>query len=248
MKKFLLLLVIIMPFAAVKAQDTITFMNGTTAQAKVLAISQQDVQYKMWSNQDGPTYIMPKESIKSINFSNGMVQTFTSDESVTSSEIVALTPPPTATTSNNQDISQSITAAGTNISSSIDRTGGRIASNVGNLARQQDLYARARALEACGWVLGGLCFVGAMTWAITNIDEYEDSTPWGPILVGGLGSTAIVASFLIPASELESEAYSLSQVPIVQYNISDHLALDVRGFNHRPTDTKYFGVGVSMTF
>lgn len=242
MKKFLLLLILAMPFAMANAQDTITHTDGKTTQAKVLLISQQEIQYKLWDFQEGPTYSLPKGSVHSIKFSNGMIQTF-NDTPTT----IASTPPAT-TSSSSQDIAQSITNASTNISNSINTTGGQIASNVGNLARQQDLYARARALKACGWVFGALTFGGFMTWGIIGILGDDDYPAWIPAVIGGVATTGVVAAFHIPASNLESEAYNLSQAHLMQYNINDNIALDVRGFNYRPTDTKCYGLGVSLTF
>lgn len=222
----------IMPFCVVNAQDIITLKNGGTEQARVLVISQQEVQYKLWSNQDGPTYILSKDSIKSIKFSNGMVQTFATEE---------LTPP--TTTSNNQDVAQSITNASTNISNSINTTGGKISTNVGNIAKQQDLYSRARALEVLGYTTSGLCLVGGIVWAcVTEIPK------WIPCVVGALGFTGCMAAFGTPAANLKREAEELSCSTLMQYNVNDNIALNVQGFNYRPTGSKCYGIGVSLTF
>ena len=240
MKKFLLLLILAMPFAMANAQDTITHTDGKTTQAKVLLISQQEIQYKLWDFQDGPTYSLPKGSVHSIKFSNGMIQTF-NDTPTT----IASTPPAT-TSSSNQDITQSITNASTNISNSINTTGGKISTNVGNIAKQQDLYTRARVLNAIGYVTGFGCILGGVVWAVVS-----DIPLWIPFTVGTVGTagaTGCCLAFLGPAAKLKREAEELSSSTLMQYNINDNIALDVRGFSYRPTDTKCYGLGVSLTF
>lgn len=237
MKKFLLLLLLVMPFAMASAQDTITHTDGKTTQAKVLLISQQEIQYKLWDFQEGPTYSLPKGSVHSIKFSNGMIQTF-NDTPTT----IASTPPAT-TSSSSQDIAQSITNASTNISNSINTTGGKISTNVGNIAKQQDLYTRARVLTAIGYVTVFGCILGGGAWA-----AFSDIPVWIPITVGTVGALGCCIAFAGPAARLKQEAEELSSCTLMQYNINDNIALDVRGFNYRPTDTKCYGLGVSLTF
>ena len=45
------------------AQDVIIRKNGDEIQAKVLAVSDSEIDYKKWSNQNGPTYTMSKEDV-----------------------------------------------------------------------------------------------------------------------------------------------------------------------------------------
>ena len=237
MKKFLLLLILAMPFAMANAQDTITHTDGKTTQAKVLLISQQEIQYKLWDFQEGPTYSLPKDAVHSIKFSNGLIQTFTDTPTTIAST------PPTTTTSSSQDIAQSITNASTNISNSINTTGGKISTNVGNIAKQQDLYARARVLNAIGIVTFSGCLIGGVVWAAVS-----DIPAWIPVTVGTVGAMGCCIAFAGPAAKLKREAEELSSSTLMQYNINDNIALDVRGFNYRPTDTKCYGLGVSLTF
>ena len=58
------------------AQDTIVKRNNEKIIAKVLEVNQQEVKYKQFTFQDGPTYIVSKSEIKSIRYSNGSKEVF----------------------------------------------------------------------------------------------------------------------------------------------------------------------------
>ena len=84
-------------------------------------------------------------------------------------------------------------------------------------------------------------------WGIAQISD-SDGFPWAPVLVGGIGTTAIMAAFVVPANELEAKAASLSCYNLVEYEINDNIALNAKGFRYNPTNTSFYGVGVSMKF
>lgn len=50
------------------AQDVIIRKNGDEIQAKVLAVSDSEIDYKKWSNQNGPTYTMSKNDVFMIKY------------------------------------------------------------------------------------------------------------------------------------------------------------------------------------
>lgn len=56
------------------AQDTISLMNGQKIAAKVMLISGGEVQYKKFSNPDGPTYVEKGTNIGYIRYQNGEVE------------------------------------------------------------------------------------------------------------------------------------------------------------------------------
>lgn len=51
------------------AQDIIVKINAEEIQAKVLTINENDISYKKWDNQDGPTYIISIDKVLFINIS-----------------------------------------------------------------------------------------------------------------------------------------------------------------------------------
>lgn len=56
---------------AVRAQDRIVRRDSTVIEARVLVITPDEVQYKRYSNPDGPTYVLPVEMIHRIVYPNG---------------------------------------------------------------------------------------------------------------------------------------------------------------------------------
>lgn len=57
------------------SQDTIVKLNGEKILSKVISISSQEVNYKKWTNLEGPFYLISKNEIRFINYQNGTVDT-----------------------------------------------------------------------------------------------------------------------------------------------------------------------------
>ena len=64
----------------VSAQDVIVKKDGSTIISKVLEVNQKDIKYKKHSNKNGPTYIIDKSEIMSINYENGDKDSFNANE------------------------------------------------------------------------------------------------------------------------------------------------------------------------
>ena len=58
------------------AQDLVVKKDGTVIQAKVMKVGTTEVEYKKWSNQDGPQYSIAVADILAINYQNGEKETF----------------------------------------------------------------------------------------------------------------------------------------------------------------------------
>lgn len=71
-------LLILLAFFVVKlnAQDTIRFKNGVTKAVKVSEIGLSEVRYNDFSNPTGPIYVVNKNEISSIRYSNGVEDKF----------------------------------------------------------------------------------------------------------------------------------------------------------------------------
>lgn len=76
MKRFLLFLAALVIAGVSYAQDVIVQKDGTTIQAKVLKVNQSEVEYKMFNNQNGPTYKISTTGLQSINYENGSKDSF----------------------------------------------------------------------------------------------------------------------------------------------------------------------------
>lgn len=87
MKKLLLFVAAMIASASLHAQDVITFRNGDEQQVKVLEISDSEIRYKTWSNQEGPTRTKSISDVVRIKYANGETEVFNSTES---SSVVAI--------------------------------------------------------------------------------------------------------------------------------------------------------------
>lgn len=72
---FLFIVMLIMCVPCV-AQDTIILMDGKSIEAKIEKITNEEVEYRMWSYQDGPLRVKKTSEIKIIKFRNGESEFF----------------------------------------------------------------------------------------------------------------------------------------------------------------------------
>lgn len=75
-KKLLALAALCVAGSYASAQDLIVKKDGSVIQAKVTKIGTSEVEYKKWSNQDGPQYSIAVADILAINYQNGEKETF----------------------------------------------------------------------------------------------------------------------------------------------------------------------------
>ena len=76
---FLLLLVCTTMFSA-SAQDMIVKKNGTIIKAKVIKVGSSEVEYKKWTNQNGPIYSISVNELFAINYQNGEKDMFETNQ------------------------------------------------------------------------------------------------------------------------------------------------------------------------
>lgn len=81
MKRVIFLLGCISAFNAY-AQDVIVCRDGEEIESKVLKISQTEVEYKKWTNQDGPSYTLDKSKVFMIKYQNGEKDVFKEEPTV----------------------------------------------------------------------------------------------------------------------------------------------------------------------
>ena len=75
-KKLIALAALCVSGSYASAQDLIVKKDGSVIQAKVTKIGTSEVEYKKWSNQDGPQYSISVADILAINYQNGEKETF----------------------------------------------------------------------------------------------------------------------------------------------------------------------------
>lgn len=77
MKKIIIgLILFLFACSTAYSQDVIVKKDGSTVLAKVLTVSKEIVEYKKWSNPNGPTYKIEVNELLSINYQNGDIDRF----------------------------------------------------------------------------------------------------------------------------------------------------------------------------
>ena len=83
MKRLLHIFIVLLITLCCKAEDIIVLHSGDIIRAIVLEISQHEIKFKRTSNPDGPTYTQAKANILSIQYENGEVDKFESENKQT---------------------------------------------------------------------------------------------------------------------------------------------------------------------
>ena len=88
MRKILLILSVLCSLSAM-AQDVIVKRNGEELQCKILEVSKNEVKYKRWTNQDGPSFAEKKSDIFMIKYENGEKEVVAYESPVLETPVVA---------------------------------------------------------------------------------------------------------------------------------------------------------------
>lgn len=88
MKHSIFFLLFTIACLTVKAQDTIYKRSGEVVPAKITEISTAEVKYKRFTMPDGPVFIIGRNEVQKIRFSNGVVDSFAVSEAVTTQTVM----------------------------------------------------------------------------------------------------------------------------------------------------------------
>lgn len=175
------------------AQDVIVKRNGEELQCKILEVSKNEVKYKRWTNQDGPSFAEKKSEIFMIKYENG-------EKEVVAYESPALAVP-SVTPSLSTSVPSEMTLADPTPISNVYleyTTRGRRKSGIkkwGHMQSDEQAqalltndwldYKTARKEERTGKVLaitGGVWSIGGLLWTIdhiVNCKRYSDAVNYG---------------------------------------------------------------------
>lgn len=85
MKKTLFIFALCVLSASLWAQDLIITKDAKRIEAKIIEVSKSEIKYKDWSYVEGPTFVIDTREITSVVYSNGSVQLFESQPTVSQS-------------------------------------------------------------------------------------------------------------------------------------------------------------------
>jgi hypothetical protein len=79
------------------AQDVIVTKDSRKINAKVTEVNVDDIKYKNFDNQEGPTYTLPKSEIASILYQDGKVETFKTESATAQAAVSSSVQTPKST-------------------------------------------------------------------------------------------------------------------------------------------------------
>ncbi len=97
MKKLLLIIALICVSGIVKSQDVIVKKDKSEIQALVIRVDDENIEYKKWNNQSGPTFVVSVSKVSLIRYNNGDIDRF--DDIPSETQQTAVTPKSTNNTS-----------------------------------------------------------------------------------------------------------------------------------------------------
>ncbi|MDE5786960.1 MAG: hypothetical protein K2H79_00225 [Bacteroidaceae bacterium] len=227
MKRLLFSLVALALTSICFAQDVLVKKDGSTVLAKILRITETEVEYKNYDNPDGPTRVINISSLLRINYQNGQSETFAAG---TSNDIVTKE---TATSfSNDRKLLQMY-----------------------NSNNQLKMLKRAKRLKIAGWAVGGAIVVsGAIVTTFCQVQTWNGGgiiQGLGPFIIGTGVSTW--AGCYFRAKKLEKETmFSVDASPIFlqEFNVgkNERLMVGVDMLNDNTMKHQTVGMGLRYNF
>ena len=243
MKKLLHLLLFVLAAVAANAQDIIVLTDGSTIQAKVLSITASDVQYKKWSNLDGPTYTQAISGIMAINYQNGTQDRFNAQAAQPQAAPAAPAAAPAQTSAANSSIVTRETAS--SFSDDRDLVRRYNIENYGVFAKK----AKTGTYLAIG---GGVVLIGGLVCILYNatsdVDYYYYYAGTAAAIAGaGLCTWGLIMRHKNLKMMKEIDSYSLWQN---DFNIGNgrSLNLGVDMLNDYANHDRGIGVGLRLNF
>ncbi|MDE7165996.1 MAG: hypothetical protein K2O17_03095 [Bacteroidaceae bacterium] len=233
MKRLLFSLVALALTSICFAQDVLVKKDGSTILAKILRITETEVEYKNFDNPDGPTRVISISSLLRINYQNGQSETFaagTPDDIVTRETATKF--------SNDQQLLQMY-----------------------NSMKPTPMEVKAKRLKIAGWVVGSACVItGTVISACCHIrDDYNYGyyTEQGLFLGIGIPTIAagcgIWATCYFRAKNIKKKAMlSVESSPVFQqeFNVgkNERLMVGVDILNDNTMKHQTVGMGIRYNF
>ena len=201
------------------AQDVIILRTGNEIKAIVQEVGKDDVKYKKWDNQTGPTYTLNQSEILIIEYENGSSDKFNTNTSTKTDNTTNATIPNNSTQSNAQNKAELLEISKTNANRIINSSGVRLSKDqvrsimaiepkalaLYNKGVSNNNASLAWGLTAAGFSVMGLVFYPVDTEAID-----------GEIVCLGLVSGALVC--LIPCLVLSINGTNKIETAVDIYN------------------------------
>lgn len=198
-----------------QAQDIITLKSGEDINAKIITISDNEIEYKKWDNQEGPTYKKVISDVFSIKYHNGQKEVF----NITSSQ--------SSTKTNSLNFGMMDYSKGNLYLQGHELSDYEISQYCG--INTLNIYKSACGQRAAGKVLTTLGFVYMGVGLVSMLLYYADDVPF---LIYGVG-------YFIPSQILIPLGFSLRGIG------NGRIAWIANDFNSRNQISSKFDINLS---
>lgn len=223
--KFIFIIAMLFVITNTFAQDIITKKNGEEIQAKVLNVSDKEINYIKWTNQNGPTYTIPLSEVFMVKYENGEKDIFNKETSITKEQ--------TQTTFSEYGVKQ-------------------MQQNNLDLLKRQDLLKRAKHCKAWGQGLYWTFLIGGAVGMYFILEP--DFETWPTIGCSfGVAVVSLIPMAILSnkANKLEAEAnrISVSALPLKKVELGNlSVEPNVNMLSCDLGMTKTLGVGATISF
>lgn len=224
------------------AQDVLVKKDGSTILVKVLKITETEVEYKDFNNQDGPTRVINIANLLSINYQNGQKESFSIPSSTHESPVQTpdiVTKETVTKFSNDQQLMQMYKSS--------------------KQLSPEQMQKKAKRLKIAGWTVGGVLFVGGVV-AFRHMHDDCDSELYyhDHAIPLGIGFSSIAAGIAtwsgcyFRARKLERRSrYSVQSAPVFQqeFNVgNDRLVVGLDMLKDNTMKNQTLGMGLTYNF
>ncbi len=218
----------------VNAQDIIVKNDGTAIAAKVLKITPTEIEYKKYSNQEGPTYVLPVAVLMSVSYENGARELFNQEKQKGAASEVA-------------DAAVSVGIARDSQMSDMELL---------EKFRNSDYtkhMRRAKVFKIAAWTSFGVC--AAATIVIASTTDMSWDANWIPAVgIGGLG--VVCGATLMTMSYLEKrraeKCFDIVSAPIIECELfnrgNERLTAGLEFMKENLSYSGSLGISARLTF
>lgn len=223
------------------AQDVLVKKDGSTILVKVLKITETEVEYKDFNNQDGPTRVISIANLLSINYQNGQKESFSVPSSTHESPVQTpdiVTKETVTKFSNDQQLMQMYKSS--------------------KQLSPEQMQKKVKKLRIAGRTVGGILFVGGVVaFGFMHVDC--DSYGHYHAIPLGVGFSSIAAGIAtwsgcyFRARKLERRSrYSVQSAPVFQqeFNVgnNDRLVVGLDMLKDNTMKNQTLGMGLTYNF
>lgn len=217
------------------AQDVLVKKDGSTILVKVLKVTETEVEYKDFNNQDGPTRVISIANLLSINYQNGQKESFSVPSSTHESPVQMpdiVTKETVTKFSNDQQLMQMYKSS--------------------KQLSPEQMQKKVKKLRITGRTVGGILFVGGV---VAFGFMYADCDIYMPLGIGFSSIAAGIATWsgcYFRARKLERRSrYSVQSAPVFQqeFNVgNDRLVVGLDMLKDNTMKNQTLGMGLTYNF